>query len=379
MSLALASSTPRKHKDHLTYTPTEPSTPSRQKRSSSQTDVSETPADRSSKRPLLENQNSTPRRDNHSNKRVSSSKVVIPNSSPSGNQSPQPPPEEVKRVLPLQRAFDSSTVNLRRRTRRPPDFRKALLPDTPWKRPSTLESFSHAASANHTPIRQTNRHDAQLIITSDDEELANVGSHQRGEPEEEDMVFTQPFALALRDSSDTDHTPQPIRRSLLNELLSSSGISQPSSDLEPYDALDEEDEELPLDQDDDETDDEQGTGLFGVEWPKDGPVAHTEDDDDTNISNLRSSPPPVPYPDSIWTSNGGLSSFTNDYDEDLDEVDVFFSSSRPNEKTIEDPITGSSYATAWPHFLTLEYFEKCKENEGKSINHPDYCHEYHSP
>ncbi|KAJ2963066.1 hypothetical protein NQZ79_g1885 [Umbelopsis isabellina] len=366
MSLALASSTPRSHKDHVSYTPTEPSTPSRQKRTASQPNVNESPADRSTKRPFLENQNSTPRKDKHSKRRLSSSKVVIPNSSPSGNQSPQPPPEEVKRVLPLQRAFDSSTVNLRRRTRRPPDFRKALLPDTPWKKPSTLESFSHAAHANHTPIRQTNRHDAQLIITSDDEELANVGDHeQRGEPEDEDMVFTQPFALALRDSSDTDHTPQPVRRSLLNELLSSSGISQPSSDLEPYDDLEDEHEGLSLGRDDDETDDEQDTGLFGVEWPKEGPVgdADDEDEDETNISNLRSSPPPVPYRDSIWTSNGGLSSFTNDYDEDLDEVDVFFSSSRPNEKTTDVPITGSSYATAWPHFLTLEYFEKCKENE----------------
>lgn len=375
MTFALASSSPRNTHDHLAYTPTEQQTPTRQKRSIDEGCCS--PTDRTSKRPLLDNHDHhssaphTPLREKHANQVTTSrrhqindtSKLqVIPNSSPSGNHSPQQS-DDIKRVLPLQRAFEPPSIHLRRKAKRHPDFRRVMLPDTPWKKPSTLESFAHVAGTHHTPIRQTSRLDAKIIITSDDEELENE-EEIRQEEQEEDMVFTQPFALALRNPSD-DHRPvQSTRRSLLNELLSSSGISQPSSELEPmYDNYDQEDDDVR--DDDDETDD----GGFGVEWPKDNPLLEQADDDhpESYLSNLRSSPPPPqPYRDSIWTSNGGLSSFTNEGDEDLDEVDVFFSSSRPHEdKSYDFNITGSSYATAWPHFLTHEYFEECKKNEGK--------------
>lgn len=238
-----------------------------------------------------------------------------------------------------------------------------MLPDTPWKKPSSLEAFAHVGGAHHTPIRQTNRLDTRLIVTSDDEELAN----EVGPGEEEDMVFTQPFALALRDSSDDPHhrPAQPTRRSLVNEFLSSSGISQPSSEIEPmFEQSDEEEEEQ--EQDDDETDDE--AGLFGVEWPKQNHPLSEDEQPESSLSNLRSSPPPQHYRDSHWTSNGHLSSFTNDLEgeDDLDEVDAFFSSSRPNDdKSYDLSLTGSSFATVWPHFLTREYFEECQKNEGK--------------
>jgi len=236
-----------------------------------------------------------------------------------------------------------------------------MLPDTPWKKPSSLEAFAHVGGAHHTPIRQTNRLDTRLIVTSDDEELAN----EVGPGEEEDMVFTQPFALALRDSSDDPHhrPAQPTRRSLVNEFLSSSGISQPSSEIEPmFEQSDEEEEEQ--EQDDDETDDE--AGLFGVEWPKQNHPLSEDEQPESSLSNLRSSPPPQHYRDSHWTSNGHLSSFTNDLEgeDDLDEVDAFFSSSRPNDdKSYDLSLTGSSFATVWPHFLTREYFEECQKNE----------------
>jgi hypothetical protein len=382
MTFALASSSPRSHHDTLPYTPTKQQTPNQQKRPAD--DDLTSPSNRLNKRPILDNASHTPLREKQANQfnntRRSSSKLfMIPNSSPSGNHSPDHA-EDVKRVLPLQRAFEASTIPSRRKVKRNPDIRRIMLPATPWKKPSTLESFAHLARAPHTPIRQTNRLDTHLIVTSDDEELENEESNvlkleQLGqeEEEEEDMVFTQPFALALRDSSD-DRPVQSTRRSLLNELLSSSGISQPSSELEPIDEdqdIGEYDEHV----EDDDTDDEEN-GAFGVEWPKDHhPLSELygeEENPVSSLSNLRSSPPPQALRDSIWTSNGGPSSFTNDVEggDDLDEVDAFFSSNLPqDDKPYDVSLITSSFATAWPHFLTREYFEDCQRNEGMIGDH----------
>jgi hypothetical protein len=376
MTFALASSSPRSHHDPLPYTPTNQQTPTQQKRPAD--DDFTSPCNRLNKRPILDSASHTPLREKHANqvygtRQTSSKAFMIPNSSPSGNHSPDHA-EDVKRVLPLQRAFEPTSIHSRRKVKRHPDIRRIMLPDTPWKRPSTLESFAHLTNTHHTPIRQGNRLDTNLIITSDDEELENEESNilkleQLGqeEEEEEDMVFTQPFALALRDSSD-DHPVQSTRRSLLNELLSSSGISQPSSDLEPvYEEQDIGDYDEQVEEDD--TDDEEH-GDFGVEWPKDHhPLSELDGEEEnpvSSLSNLRSSPPPQVLRDSIWTSNGGLSSFTNEVEgDDLDEVDAFFSSNLPQDDTPYDvSLVTSSFATAWPHFLTREYFEECQRNEG---------------
>ncbi|KAG2172148.1 hypothetical protein INT44_006617 [Umbelopsis vinacea] len=380
MTFALASASPRSRHDPLPYTPTKQHTPTQQKRPAD--DDLTSPSNRLNKRPILDSAPHTPLREKHANQtynnsRTSSKLFMIPNSSPSGNHSPDRA-EDVKRVLPLQRAFESSTIPTRRKVKRHPDLRRVMLPDTPWKKPSTLESFAHLSNAYHTPIRHTSRLEANLIVTSDDEELENEESNilkleQLGqeEEEEEDMVFTQPFALALRDSSD-DRPMQSTRRSLLNELLSSSGISQPSSELEPVyenQEIGDYDEQV----EDDDTDDE-GNGDFGVEWPKDRhPLSELDVEEEnpvSSLSNLRSSPPPLARRDSIWTSNGGLSSFTNDAEggDDVDEVDVFFSSNLPqDDKPYDVNLISSSFATAWPHFLTREYFEDCQRNEANWI------------
>jgi hypothetical protein len=380
MTFALASSSPHSHHDHLPHTPSKLHTPTRQKRAA---DDSSSPSNRKNKRPVVDNAPHTPLREKHANqvnsaRRTSSKPLMIPNSSPLDNHSPDHT-GDVKRVLPLQRAFEPSSIHSRRKVKRHPDIRRAMLPDTPWKKPSTLESFAHLAGSHHTPIRQTNRQSARLIVTSDDEELENEESsilkldqlgQQDGEEEgEEDMVFTQPFALALRDPSDDDHPVQSTRRSLLNELLSSSGISQPSSELDPtYDNQDiyDYDEQG----EDDDTDDEE-QGDFGVEWPKDHHHVSELDSEEghpvSSLSNLRSSPPPQASRDNILASNNGLSSLTNEVegDDDLDEVDAFFSSNLPqDDKPYDITLTASSFATSWPHFLTREYFEECQRNEG---------------
>ncbi|CAO3696744.1 unnamed protein product [Umbelopsis ramanniana] len=379
MTFALASSSPRSHHDPLPYTPTKQQTPTQQKRPAD--DDFTSPSNRLNKRPIVDSTSHTPLREKHANqvhstRRTSSKVLMIPNSSPSGNHSPDHA-EDVKRVLPLQRAFEPTSNYSRRKVKRHPDIRRIMLPATPWKKPSTLESFAHLTNTHHTPIRQANRLDTNLIITSDDEELESeelnilkLEQIAQEEEEEEDMVFTQPFALALRDSSD-DRPVQSTRRSLLNELLSSSGISQPSSELEPvYEDQEIGDYDEQLEEDD--TDDEEH-GDFGVEWPKDHHPLSELDGEEGNpvssLSNLRSSPPPQVLRDSIWTSNGGLSSFTNEVEgDDLDEVDAFFSSNLPqDDKPYDVSLVTSSFATAWPHFLTREYFEECQRNEANWI------------
>lgn len=376
MTFALASSSPLSQHHPSPYTPTKQQTTTQQKRSAD--DNFSSPSNRLNKRPIPDSAFHSPLREKHANqvystRRTSSKEFMIPNSSPSGNHSPDHA-EAVKRVLPLQRAFEPTSIHSRRMVKRHPDMRRVMLPDTPWKKPSTLESFAQLNNTHHTPIRQANGLDMNLIITSDDEELENEESsilklEQLGqeEEEEEDMVFTQPFALALRDNSD-DRPVQSTRRSLLNELLSSSGISQPSSELEPvYEEQDIGDYDEQVEEDD--TDHEEH-GDFGVEWPKDHHPSSELDGEEQNpvssLSNLRSSPPPQVPRDSIWTSNGGLSSFTNEVEgDDLDEVDAFFSSNLPQDDTPYDvSLVTSSFATAWPHFLTREYFEECQRNEG---------------